>query len=241
MGNTYFLATEKPWHLSEFSRRRSELPGDWIIAPSMDDLRRALDLTSPRYVFFPHWSYIVPPEILERHECVCFHMTDVPYGRGGTPLQNLIVRGHQDTQMTALRMIDELDAGPVYAKRDLSLAGSASDIFDRAAVVTFDLMRWMTEVEPTPHPQQGEATVFKRRRPEQSALPETGGLAAVYDHIRMLDAPGYPPAFVRHGSFRVTFVDAKTEDGAVVAQARIELQSETTTNERNGPGRGGAS
>ncbi len=50
---------------------------------------------SPRYIFFPHWSWIIPKEIYEKFECVIFHMTDLPFGRGGSPLQNLIVRGHK--------------------------------------------------------------------------------------------------------------------------------------------------
>jgi len=37
-------------------------------------------------------------------------MTDVPYGRGGSPLQNLIVRGHTETKLTALRCVRDLDA-----------------------------------------------------------------------------------------------------------------------------------
>lgn len=227
MEQTYIFATEKPWHLAEFSRRRSELPGAWIICASVADLTNALALSTPRYVFFPHWSYIVPKDVLDRVECVCFHMTDVPYGRGGTPLQNLILHGHEDTKLTALRMVDALDAGPVYGKRDLSLEGSALEIFERAAALTFDMMRWMVEAEPTPVPQQGEPTVFKRRQPEQSQLPDRGDLAAIYNHIRMLDAPGYPPAFLVHGSFRLTFAAASKEgEKTIRAEVRIERAAE---------------
>lgn len=32
-----------------------------------------------------------------------FHMTNFPYGRGGSPLQNLMKRGHHTTTITALR------------------------------------------------------------------------------------------------------------------------------------------
>lgn len=223
MEQTYIFATDKPWHLAEFSRRRQELLGSWIVAASVADLKTAIAITQPRYVFFPHWSYVVESEILQAVECVCFHMTDVPYGRGGTPLQNLIVRGHKDTKLTALRMVDALDAGPVYGKRDLSLAGSAAEIYERAAAVTFDMMCWMTEAEPRPTPQEGEPTVFKRRQPEESVLPNDGTLDAVYDHIRMLDAPGYPLAFLNHGRFRVTFSKAEIECGSLRVEARIEV------------------
>ena len=59
------------------------------------------------------------------YNCVCFHMTAVPYGRGGSPLQNLIIQGFSSTLITALKMVKELDAGGVYTKRTRSLRLSA--------------------------------------------------------------------------------------------------------------------
>ncbi len=56
-------------------------------------------------------------------------MTDLPYGRGGSPLQNLIQRGHTSTMLTALRCGAGLDTGDVYLKQPLSLHGSAEEIF----------------------------------------------------------------------------------------------------------------
>lgn len=70
-------------------------------------------------------------------------MTDVPYGRGGSPLQNLILAGHADTQLTALKMVEEMDAGPVYAKRPLSLEGKAQDIYEKAGELSFSLNVWI--------------------------------------------------------------------------------------------------
>src|SRR5689334_14815339 len=58
----------------------------------------------PTYIFFMHWSWIIPAEIFSRYTCVVFHMTDLPYGRGGSPLQNLIIRGHKETKITAIKV-----------------------------------------------------------------------------------------------------------------------------------------
>src|SRR5262249_17488018 len=70
----------------------------------------------PAWIFFPHWSWRIPRAFHERFTCVVFHMTDVPYGRGGSPLQNLIVRGHKATMISALACAEEIDAGAVYLK-----------------------------------------------------------------------------------------------------------------------------
>lgn len=218
----YVLCSNRPWSLTAFINERPNLPGSWSICVSPDDLTALVAQTKPRYIFFPHWSAIVPGSILQAHECLCFHMTDVPYGRGGSPLQNLIARGHKSTMLTALRMTATLDEGPVYFKRPLSLEGSAEEIFRRASELSARMMAEIVAHEPEPVPQEGETTVFTRRKPAQSELPENSTPEALYDHIRMLDAPEYPHAFLRHGSWVARFTGARLADNAIEARVRFE-------------------
>ena len=160
-----------------------------------------------------------------QNECVCFHMTDVPYGRGGSPLQNLILAGHKETKLTALQMVREMDAGPVYTKRTLKLDGTAQEIYVRAGALSADIIQWMIENEPAPIEQEGEAVLFTRRNPEQSRLPETGSLPSTYDFIRMLDADGYPHAFIEHGELMLKFSKAKLDNGRLIAEVEINMRS----------------
>lgn len=171
------------------------------------------------WVFAPHWSHIIPESVFGAFRTVIFHMTDLPYGRGGSPLQNLIARGHTDTMLTALRCEAGLDTGPVYLKRPLSLDGTAEDIFRRASDLMLPMIRAIVDNDLEPAAQQGEPTVFSRRTPDESALDEARD---AYDHIRMLDAEGYPHAFIESARYRVTFTKARrAEDGSVIAEARI--------------------
>lgn len=181
----------------------------------------ALGAAAPCYVFFPHWSWKIPPEIFEKFECVIFHMTDLPYGRGGSPLQNLIIRGHRDTRLTALRCVADLDAGPIYLKRPLSLLGSAEEIFLRAAELMAEMIKEIVDKKPTPAPQCGEVVAFKRRRPEEGNLQNLESLGQVFDFIRMLDAEGYPPAFLETDKFRFEFFRASLKPDEVLADVRI--------------------
>jgi len=201
---------------------RARFRGQWHVCVDPSDLTAGAEFSQPRYVFFPHWSHIVPAVFLEQHECVCFHMTDVPYGRGGSPLQNLIARGHRETVLTALRMTTEVDAGPVYMKRPLSLEGTAQDIFHRAAELSMDMIGEIIAQEPTATPQSGAPVFFKRRKPEQSEVPADATPVALYDHIRMLDAPGYPHAFLRHGSWVARFTDTRLDGDMIEARVRFE-------------------
>ena len=223
----YAVAAVHGWNHAAYARHKTRWPGDWTLFESPDELTDAAirDL-APRYVFFPHWSWRVPDEILEAAECVCFHMTDVPYGRGGSPLQNLVLRGHTETMVSALRMVSELDAGPVYLKKPLSLEGRAQSIYERAADVVFGMIGEIVANEPEPVPQSGEAVIFPRRTPAESALPAGAGPAALYDHIRMLDAEGYPHAFLEHDGMRLEFTGAQmAADGTVSARVTFAPES----------------
>lgn len=223
--NTYILATSKPWHQSQATNL---LPGEyrcvWVSNPV--ELEEIIGKEpNIRYIFFLHWNWLVPEQVWKNFECVCFHMTDVPYGRGGSPLQNLIVRGHTSTKLTALRMVEEMDAGPVYIKKDMSLTGTAADIYKRAGELSFDIINWMIEAQPQPTPQQGTPTIFKRRKPAQSELPMDGSIREIYDHIRMLDAPTYPPAFIEYGEFVIEFSDAAVDGEELKVSVRIKKKS----------------
>ena len=217
----FIVAGCKPWNLRIFNECISYYPGEWRFASNPDELKSILLNFSPRYIFFIHWSWIVPDEIIEKYECICFHMADVPYGRGGSPLQNLIVRGHRHTKLTALRMVRELDAGPVYMKRGLSLEGNAEEIYIRATYLSAEMIKEIIEKQPTPIPQSGEVVTFRRRTPDESLIPNLNSLVELYDFIRMLDAEGYPRAFIEHNGFRYEFSRAALYNGRIEASVKI--------------------
>jgi methionyl-tRNA formyltransferase len=220
----YIVAGSRSWNRQLFDEQLAKLPGAWEFAADANALCELLSSGDiPRYIFFLHWSVRVPEEVFTRQECVCFHMTDVPYGRGGSPLQNLIIRGHTETTLTALRMVSEMDAGPVYLKESLSLEGSAKDIYTRAGCISARMIKTIIQTHPQPVSQIGEPVIFKRRTPAQSLVPsDLPSISAVYDFIRMLDAEGYPSAFIEHGGFLWEFTEATQDEGGINARVRIK-------------------
>jgi len=116
------------------------------------------------YIFIPFWSWYIPAEIYENWEVVIFHCTDLPYGRGGSPLQNLIVRGHKDTKISAIRCIKEIDAGPIYMQRYLHIGkGTANEIYDRAdKIIREEMIPIILNMKPEPRPQVGEPVYFDK-------------------------------------------------------------------------------
>lgn len=224
--NDFIFASCKRWHLPLFDRLKIDDTANWTYVSNDIELKDALISINPKYIFFLHWNWIVSEKIWSAYECVCFHMTDVPYGRGGSPLQNLILAGHTQTMLTALRMVEQMDAGPVYKKISLNLDGSAEEIYLRAGKLSVEIIQWMIAHNPQPTSQEGEVVLFKRRKSEQSNLPNIGNLQNAYDFIRMLDADGYPTAFIEHGDYVVNFRKAKLDGDRIVAEVEIKVQNE---------------
>lgn len=225
----YLVAGCKSWNRRVFDERLQHLPGEWHFISSPDDLSLArIEQLNPSILFFLHWSWKVPEAIFSRFECVCFHMTDVPYGRGGSPLQNLIIRGHRETRLSALRMNAAMDAGPVYLKRPLSLEGGAEEIFLRANELSADMIEEILRTHPQPVEQEGPIVVFPRRRPDESRAPSQLSLAQLHDFIRMLDADGYPAAFLDYGDYRLELSRSSLQDGRIHADVTITLKPKDT-------------
>ena len=125
------ILSEKSWYKDLFlslDRKFKEIK--WtLIDNKLDFSNKFLSKFNPDIIFIPHWSFIISDEIFNKFKCIVFHMTDLPYGRGGSPLQNLIIRGHKKTKISAIKVSNWIDAGDVYLKSELDLSGSAKEIF----------------------------------------------------------------------------------------------------------------
>lgn len=218
----YILAANRTRYNNIADRLSRETGEKFIYLSNPVDLNKeALAAIKPAYVFFPHWSYIIPEQIYANFECVMFHMTDLPFGRGGSPLQNLIARGICETQITAFRCVKELDAGPIYCKRPLSLYGTAEEIYMRAANTIEEMIKWIIVNRPEPVSQEGEGCFFPRRKPDESNIENLDSLEKLFDHIRMLDAEGYPHAFFETEYFRLEFARASLKPDYIKADVVI--------------------
>jgi len=176
---------------------------------------------SPDYIFFIHWAYKIPVEIYDHYRCIVFHMTDLPFGRGGSPLQNLIVRGFSDTKLSAIKVVEKFDAGDIYLKKKLSLKGTANQIFLRADKIIEKMIGQIILKRITPRPQTGSVTIFKRRIPEESNICGLEDLKEAYDYIRMLDGEGYPKAFLETEKLKFEFSRANFKSNKLLAYVRI--------------------
>ena len=202
------IATIKSWNIENADILKKSILSKNINVHIITQ-KEQLDFVSvkeynPDYIFFPHWSWIIPKEIFSNFNCIVFHMTDLPFGRGGSPLQNLIVNGYRETKISAIKVEEGLDEGDIYIKEGLSLDGSAQDIYKRASNIIFTKMiPYILENKPTPYKQTGDIVEFSRLKPKDGEILSSFSIKKIFDYIRMLDAEGYPNAFIQFGKYKL--------------------------------------
>jgi len=219
----YIVVTIRKWNIKIYNDVIQHYPGNWYLITRKEDLTiEKVKSLNPQYIFFPHWNYRVPEEILNITNCICFHETDLPYGRGGSPIQNLINKGHTETVITALKMVEKLDAGPIYLKLPLSLEGLAEEIYIRISKLVAEMIRTIITQNPIPKEQKGGPELFERRNPKQSRLDKRiESFQKLFDFIRMLDANEYPKAFFDYGNFRFELSRPALKTDEILADVRI--------------------
>lgn len=223
--NKYIIISEKSWHINLFEKLKLKFCDDeWLLINKKDHLKvEYLNLFNPDRIFIPHWSHIIPKDIFEKFNCIVFHMTDLPYGRGGSPLQNLIRRGHKVTKISAIEVEEELDSGKVYLKKPLELNGTAKEIFLKANLVIEEMIGIIIIKKLIPKPQKGKITHFKRLKPKDGNIANLKDLNLVHDYIRMLDCEGYPNAFIETEKLKVEFFNSSFDkkNQNIISNVRI--------------------
>ena len=228
MKEKIIITTVKSWNIKNAFRFKELYKNKYevIILDDKDKFKKEIiDSINPKWIFFPHWSWLIPPGIYDKYNCVLFHITDLPFGRGGSPLQNLILRKIYNTKISAIKVTKEVDAGPIYIKEDFYIGlGSANEIFSAASDLIFlKMIPFIINKNPKPIEQIGEIISFKRRKPEESNIKLTNlkSLNDFYDFIRMLGGEGYPKAFMKFGKFKIEFSEVHKKNDKIIGSFEI--------------------
>ena len=77
--------------------------------------------------------------------------------------------------------------------------------------------------ELVPKKQLGEVTTFQRRKPDQSDLTGVSiyTLSKLYDFVRMLDAEGYPKAYIELNNLKIEFSEVHQKNSKLVGRFEV--------------------
>ena len=120
-------------------------------------------------------------------------------------------------------MNNEIDAGDVITKRNLSLRGSAQEIYEKSSKIIFKLIFDIIKMKKiNRYKQKGNVVKFKRLKNNSNINSKIKNIDQVYNHIRMLDADSYKKAYLDKGKVRITFFNVKKIKNKLLSMAIIE-------------------
>ncbi len=115
------------------------------------------------FIVVAAYGQILPKPVLDHAPCVNLHASILPQYRGASPIQQSLLNGDSETGVTAMRMEEGLDTGPILEIRRLPIAPdeTAGSLFrrltDLAAEMTPDVLRRFGSLTPVPQ-NDAEAT-----------------------------------------------------------------------------------
>lgn len=224
------IATIKEWNIENYFILKEKFKNkyNFYLITNKDELtiENIIEM-DPQYILFPHWSWMIKEDIYDKFDCIIFHMTDLPYGRGGSPFQNLIMDNKYDTKISALKVDGGFDTGDIYFKEDFNISiGSAEENFISISNIIFKKMIpiFLNNINGlVPKKQLGKVTKFERRQLEDSNIVnvENMSLAKLYDFIRMLDGEGYPKAYIDLKKIRIEFSEVHLKNKKLVGRFEV--------------------
>jgi len=88
------------------------------------------------------YGLLVPPALLERHLWLNVHPSLLPRWRGAAPVERAIMAGDEETGVSIIKLVEELDAGPIGAQEAFPIGpeDDAGALYDRAAEAAAHLL-----------------------------------------------------------------------------------------------------
>jgi methionyl-tRNA formyltransferase len=188
-------------------------------------INQAQSLSNVDYFFFPHTPDIIPKDFLEKYNCIGFHTGDLPDDRGGSPIQHKILKGEYVTNVSALKLSENIDGGEIYSQRKIDLSfGNIETIVQDISNIVAELIIEIIMENPTPIKQKPGGFILKRLTENDSRFSlEELSPRQIYDRIRMLDGLDYPKANVVIGTHTITLSEAVYDNYEISFKCSIRL------------------
>ena len=219
------IVTLKKWNLINFRRfkKKNQRTNNLYLISKKKDLKKEnLVHINPDFIFFIHWSNKVSEQIINNFNCYNFHMTDLPFGRGGSPLQNLLFRDIEKTKISLIKMNNKLDQGDIIYKKIFNLKGNAKDIYNSLSIKSFEIIEKIIKRKKLKFIKQtGYIKTFKRIKKNSLIIKKKLTLKNIYNQIRMRDAETYEQTFVKIGKYKIYLKDAKIKSKVISGKFEI--------------------
>ncbi|WP_245628878.1 MULTISPECIES: methionyl-tRNA formyltransferase [Alicyclobacillus] len=165
-----------------------------------DEIIERVRTLAPDVLITAAYGQILPERLLQTAGAGCLnvHASLLPRWRGAAPLQRALMAGDEQTGVTLMEMVKQLDAGPMLARAETRIGSNDNlgELEARVAQMGAELLvevlpRYLAgQVTPVPQPPEG-VTYAERITRKDEAIDWAQPGWQVHNHIRALSpAPG---------------------------------------------------
>ena len=134
------------------------------------------------------YGQLVPSNLLKQARWLNVHPSLLPRWRGAAPVERALMAGDEETGVTIIELVEELDAGPIAAQERFAVGidDDAGAVFTRAAELTPDLIdAALDNQRPAPQTEDG-ATYAEKIGPADRELDWSRPPEELHNRIRAL-------------------------------------------------------
>lgn len=184
--------------------------GSWFV-PYGRKLKSSLDNEHTVYVihdskvecvgdicFMLSCTKLVNQKFMQQFEnCIVVHASDLPKGKGFSPLQHQILDGKNSITLTLFEAVTEVDAGPFYFKDNIIFEGHEllGELREKMADKIIEMCQYYiehrNELKPTPQPSIPE-TFYRKLAHEDDRLNINDTILNQINHFRIADNEKHP-------------------------------------------------
>jgi UDP-2,4-diacetamido-2,4,6-trideoxy-beta-L-altropyranose hydrolase len=153
--------------------------------------------------FFLSCSQIVPPIMLHQHtHNLVVHESDLPQGKGWSPLTWQILEGKNDIPICLFEADVKVDNGDIYFKELIHFNGRelVGELRAIQAATTIrlchDFIKAYPQIIRRAKPQSGTDSFYPRRKPQHSQLDPNQPISMQFNLLRVVDNDKYPAFFI---------------------------------------------
>lgn len=130
---------------------------------------------------------------------IVVHASDLPKGKGFSPLQWQILEGKKEICLTLFEVVNAVDAGPFYSKADIQFSGyelyeELREILAKK-IICMCLEYVQNRDVLKPIMQVGPESFYKRRTDKDDEIDINKSIYELFNHFRIADNQNYPLYF----------------------------------------------
>ncbi len=157
---------------------------------------------APDFIVVAAYGQLLPKSVLDIAPCINLHASLLPRYRGASPIQEALLHGDKITGVTAMRMEEGLDSGPMLAwtVRDIPLSMRKNALFEAlgedAAKLTPEVLRDFPNLRPLPQ-CDADATYCRKISRADGLVSFSMPALVLYNRFRAYE--GWPGIFLESG------------------------------------------